>query len=91
MRSANRRQKLSTTVSTEAYDYLRALVESGAAASLAEAVDHAIEQARRAENRVRLARDTAAYFERLPSKAAREEARLEKVLGRLADEVDCED
>ena len=91
MRRANRRQKLSTTVSPEAYAYLQTLVATGAAASLAEAVDRAIAQAQRAENRARLARDTAAYFARLPRKAARDEERLEKALGQATAEVDFED
>ncbi len=89
MRAKNR-YKLSTTVSPETRDYLTALVKRGKAGSLAEAVDFAVRRARRAENRARLERDTAAYFAALSSKAAREEKQLGETLGEMADEVDLE-
>jgi hypothetical protein len=87
MRISTRRHKLSTTVSRDTHEYLEALVESGRAATIAEAVDLAVLRVRRTERRAMLERDTAAYFEGLPGKSASEESRLEDALGLIADEV----
>ena len=65
MRTAGHRRKLSTTVSEETYTFLKALVKAEKAATLAEAVDLAVERARHAEHRPRVERDTAAYFQHL--------------------------
>jgi hypothetical protein len=43
---------------------------------------------RRAENRARLERDTAAYFEGLSPEALREEQLLGDALSRMAGEID---
>jgi hypothetical protein len=88
MPAATNRRKLSTTVSVETYGFLRALVEVGKAETLAEAVDVAVQPARRAENRARLERDTTAYFEGLPARVAAQEAELGAALGQVADEID---
>ncbi len=88
MRPASQRKKVSTTVDKDTYAYLESLVRSGRAASLAAAVDWIVRQVRQAENRARLEADTAAYFQRLSPKAARNERRLEKALGDLVDEID---
>jgi hypothetical protein len=88
MPPATPRHKLSTTISKDTHTYLETLVETGRASSMAEAVDLVVARARRSENRARLERDTAAYFERLPEKEAAEESRLEADLGQVADEVD---
>ncbi len=90
MRGTTHRRKLSTTVSRETHAFLQTLVENGAAASIAEAVDIAVESAKGVENRARLERDTTAYFERLSRKAAAQEARLGAALGQTADEIDLE-
>ena len=89
---ATRRRKLSTTISPETHDYLEAMVRAGRAVTIAEAVDLAVARARarRAENRARLERDTSAYFEGLPARAAREEARLEEAFGQMIDEITFE-
>ena len=84
------RQKISTTISAESYAYLRKLIQSRRAKSLAEAVDMVVLRHRRADNRRRLERDTAAYFERLSSKDAAEEFRLEKTLVQMTDEIDLD-
>ncbi len=76
------RQKLSTTIGPHNYVYLRRMVKAGKASSIGEAVDKAVELARHADNRARLAQATAAYFQGLSAKAAGEEAALE---GRLSD------
>jgi mRNA-degrading endonuclease toxin of MazEF toxin-antitoxin module/Arc/MetJ-type ribon-helix-helix transcriptional regulator len=73
VRHSNHRRKVSTTISPEAYEFLRRLVESGRAATLAEAVDQVVRRARRTENRSRLEQATAAYFARLSRAAAQEE------------------
>lgn len=87
---ATRRRKLSTTISPETHDYLEAMVRAGRAVTIAEAVDLAVARARRAENRARLERDTSAYFEGLPARAAREEAHLEEAFGQMIDEITFE-
>jgi len=87
MKTSGLRQKISTTVSPETHRYLKSLVKAGRAATIAEAVDMVVRRAKRAENRARLERDTAAYFANLPASVQREEARLETVLAQSADEV----
>ena len=83
-------RKISTTISAEAYEFLRRLVESGRAASLAEAVDQVALRARQTENRSRLEQATAAYFARLSHAAAQEEEELGLALGKAADEVNLD-
>lgn len=90
MPASTRRRKLSTTVSEETHAFLQTLVETGKAASVADAVDIAVLSARRAQNRARLQHDTAAYFERLSGRAVTQEAQLGAALGELADEIDFE-
>jgi len=70
------RVKLSTTVAAENLAYLGALVSAGRTGSIAEAVDLAIARLRREENRARLDRATAAYFEGLSADAWAEERDL---------------
>lgn len=82
------RKKLSTTIGADNFTYLHALVRAGKASSVGQAVDLAIERARRLDNRARLSRDTAAYFANLPAKAAQEEAALEAAMSSAAGEVD---
>ena len=91
MPRSDHRRKVSTTISAEAYEFLRRLVESGRAASLAEAVDQVVRRARRAENRSRMEQATAAYFARLSRAAAQEEKKLGLALGQSADEVSFDD
>ena len=85
--SAGSRQKLSTTVSPETQGYLRSLVKSGRAATIAEAVDLVVRRARRAERRARLERDTAAYFANLSASGRREEARIATALSQSTQRV----
>ena len=91
MPRSDHRRKVSTTISAEAYDFLRRLVESGRAATLAEAVDQVVKRARRTENRSRLEQATAAYFARRSPAAAQEEKELELALGQSGDEVSFAD
>ncbi len=81
------RQKLSTTVSRESYEYLESLIRTGKAQTLAEAVDRAVECMRRLDNRLRLERDTALYFNMLSAEAASEEADLAAALSDAAGQV----
>jgi len=67
------------------------LVESGRAATLAEAVDQVALRARQIENRSRLEQATAAYFTRLSRAAAQEEKKLELALGKAIDEVNFDE
>jgi Arc/MetJ-type ribon-helix-helix transcriptional regulator len=91
VRRSNHRRKVSTTISPEAYEFLRRLVESGKAATLAEAVDQVVKRARQIENRSRLEQATAAYFARLSPAAAHEEKKLGLALGQSGDEVRFDD
>lgn len=83
-----RRQKISTTVAPESYDYLCRLIRSGEARNVAEAIDRSIARLRRADNRRRLEASTAAYFNSLSEKAQAEERALESSLDSSADEID---
>jgi hypothetical protein len=82
------RKKLSTTIGASNYAYLHEMVKAGRADSVGEAVDKAVEVARRLDSRVTLERQTAAYFKGLTSKAAAEEAHLEDILSAASEEVD---
>ena len=70
------RQKISTTISPESLVYLQELIDRKQARNLAEAIDLAIERLLIYENRERLAKDTAAYFDRMTPEQAEEEERL---------------
>lgn len=72
------RAKLSTTVSRETYAFLQQMVKRGQAATLAEALDRAIQKVRRVENRKRLADATTRYFEQLGPEIMAEENALAK-------------
>lgn len=82
------REKLSTTVSPETYEFLQNMVNQGEAATLAEALDAVVTRVRRLENRKRLAVATSAYFEQLDPKAAREEIDLAQDLGWARSKID---
>ena len=82
------RKKLSTTIGADNYAYLHHMVKAGRAESVGEAVDQAVELARRLDNRATLERQTAAYFEGLSSGAAAEETGLEDALSAASQEMD---
>ena len=82
------RKKLSTTIGPSNYAYLHNMVKAGRAESVGEAVDKAVEMARRLDNRDTLERQTAAYFKGLNSKAAAEETDLEDALSAASQEMD---
>ena len=82
------RKKLSTTIGPDSYTYLHRLVKTGKASSVGEAVDKAVEIARRLETRAKLERDTAAYFARMAPDAIAEESALATALSEAALEVD---
>ena len=82
------REKLSTTVSAETYEFLREMVDHGEAESLAEALDSVVARIRRLENRRRLADATAQYFERLDPKAEASERALAEDLSAAAGAID---
>jgi len=85
-----RKRKLSTTVSEDNYRYLQRQVTTGEAANLSDAVDRAVRRSRKLEMRLRLARDTAAYFANLSDDAVIEENKLGEMLGESAYEVNFE-
>jgi hypothetical protein len=82
------RQKISTTIATATRAYLQRLIESGEAQNLAEAIDLAIERLSLFENRERLERDTAAYFDKMSPEQSAEEERLAAALSHAARGID---
>jgi len=84
------RQKISTTISSSALEYLEDLIRNDDARTLAEAIDLAVERLLVYENRERLANDTAAYFANLSDEEAAEERRLESALSQSAGGVDID-
>ncbi len=82
------RKKLSTTIGAGNYAYLHRMVKAGKAGSVGQAVDKAVEMARKLENRATLERQTAAYFNGLTPKAAAEETDLADALNSASQEMD---
>lgn len=82
------REKLSTTVSPETYEFLQQMVERGEASTLAEALDAVVSTVRRLENRRRLALATTRYFEQLDATAAAEERELAQDMSSAAGAID---
>jgi hypothetical protein len=84
------RQKISTTIAPDTLDYLEKMVESGEAETLAKAIDIAVTRLRAAENRERLERDTAAYFDQMSDEESAEETRLAAALSQSARGIDVD-
>jgi len=84
------RQKISTTIAPGTLAYLEKLIAKREAYTLAEAIDLLVERVQLVENRERLERDTAAYFEQLSPEAAEEEATLGAALADSARGVDVD-
>jgi len=82
------RKKLSTTIGAQSYAYLQKLVKAGKAESVGEAVDRAVEVARRLDNRAALDHATARYFGALAPGVAAEEAEIENALSAASQEFD---
>jgi Arc/MetJ-type ribon-helix-helix transcriptional regulator len=82
------RAKLSTTVSQETYEFLEQMVDSGEAASMADAVDRSIARIRQLENRKRLAAATAQYFDQMDATAMAEENAQGQDMATAASEID---
>jgi Arc/MetJ-type ribon-helix-helix transcriptional regulator len=82
------RQKISTTISPSVFSFLQSLIERGEAHNLAEAIDLAIEKLLVYENRERLERDTAAYFDDMSPEASAEEERLALALSQAVRGID---
>ncbi len=82
------RKKLSTTIGARNYAYLHEMVKAGRAESVGQAVDKAVQMARRLDNRASLDRQTAAYFEGLNPMAAADERDLEDAMSAASQEMD---
>jgi hypothetical protein len=82
------RQKISTTISPEAFYFLQSLIDRDEASNLAEAIDLAIEKLLVYENRERLERDTAAYFANLTEEEDAEERALGSALSQATRGID---
>lgn len=85
------RAKLSTTVSQETYEFLERMVDSGEAATIADAVDQSIARVRQLENRRRLAQATTRYFEQMSPKEIAEENALGQDMAAASREVDFDE
>ena len=88
MEDVPQRKKLPTAIGANNYAYLHNSVKAGRAESVGEAVDKAVEMARRLDNRATLERQTAAYFKGLTPRAAAEETDLEDALSTGSQEMD---
>jgi hypothetical protein len=71
-----RRKKISTTISPEGYAFLQSAIREGRAENLAQAIDLALEEVRRLDNRLRLEKATSAYYESASDEAIAEENNL---------------
>jgi Arc/MetJ-type ribon-helix-helix transcriptional regulator len=85
------RRKLSTTIGASNYAYLQTMVKSGKAESVDDAVDRAVELARRVDNRTRLERQTAVYFAGRSADNAAEEGEIENALSAASQEMDFDE
>lgn len=88
MTTRRKRRKISTTISGQNEEFLRSLVQRGKAGSLAEAVDHAVEIARRSDSRRRLEAATAAYYDSLSGKDLKAEQELERAVASASKWID---
>jgi hypothetical protein len=86
-----RRKKLSTTISAEGYAFLRTIIRSGRAVSLAQALDVVLEEMRRVDNRARLERMMEAYYENASPEAIAEENEIAEAFSRGAQEIDIDE
>jgi hypothetical protein len=82
------RQKISTTISSEAFAQLEKLIKDGEARNLAEAIDLSIQRLLVYENRERLARDTAAYFDNMSPEELDEENQMAAALAGSSRGID---
>ena len=82
------RQKISTTIAPESFDYLNQFVAAGEARNLADAIDLVINRLKEFENRERIELDTASYFANLSETEVNEEHRLELAVSRSAHGID---
>ncbi|HEY1423864.1 MAG TPA: hypothetical protein VGF20_10455 [Candidatus Acidoferrum sp.] len=88
MPARSKRRKISTTISSTSEEFLKSLVRRGKASSMAEAVDHAVEIARRTDSRRRLEAATAAYYDSLSGKDLKAEQKLEHAVASAAKSID---
>lgn len=91
MRKPARRQKISTTVAAESYAFLNRLIKERKAGNLAEAIDLVLDEARRLDNRDRLERATAAYYEEMSPEERAEDAALEAALTQSVAQVNLDE
>jgi len=86
-----RRKKLSTTISLDGYALLRSLIRAGRAENLAQAVDLVLSEFGRLENRRKLARATAQYYDSASEAAIDEENSLAAAFETTANEVNVDE
>jgi hypothetical protein len=86
-----RRKKLSTTISPDGYAFLRGLVRAGRAKNVAQAIDLALAELRRIENRRKLELATARFYEHASQDAMDEENSLATAFDATAGEIDADE
>jgi hypothetical protein len=86
-----RRKKVSTTISPESYAVLRGMIRAGQALNLAQALDLVLAEFRRTENRRKLERATAQYYEEASQEAIDEENQLAAAFSATAGEIKVDD
>lgn len=86
-----RRKKISTTISPEAFAALNEVIRSGRAKNLAEALDSILAAVARQQNRERLEKATADYYNNGNPEAIAEENELAAAFSRSAGEFDLDE
>lgn len=86
-----KRIKISTTIAPEGYALLERMITSGRAENLAAAIDLALDEIGREENRARLERAASEYFENRTAEELAEDAAFESALGKTAAHVNFDE
>ena len=82
------RRKVSATLSARSDEYLKSLVRRGKAATISEAIDRSIEEARQSETRRKLSDATAAYYRSLEGENLKQEQALELAVAGASAQID---
>jgi len=82
-----RRKKLSTTISSEGYSFIRKIIRAGRADNVAQALDIVLEEIRQLENRQRLERMTEEAYAKMSAEARGEEKELVDALSQSIHEI----
>ena len=86
-----RRRKISTTIAPEGYAFLREIIRSGKARTVARAIDLVLDEMRRLENRERLERMTEEAYANMSAEALGEEKEIVEALSQSVGEIDFDE